>query len=166
MLIACLTSPWFWGLVFCNIQFVQQGNLLKRIYVLILHSRLNHLVSLLSISIFKIQSDLIEHLLNNWSNSNRTEISLLRKSAPGNRLSLSNMLWNFADPLKTAWTFPSLFSFKTPWWDMLFDISQLLFASSILNWSAWPKVMFSTTNHDRALQSPWGTFFLMFLNNL
>ena len=112
MLIACLTSPWFWGLVFCNIQFVQQGNLLKRIYVLILHSRLNHLVSLLSISIFQTQFGFMEYLLDNWSKSNRIEIRLLGKFTPGNKLSLNHVLWNFVDAFKSTWTFPACLHLK------------------------------------------------------
>lgn len=45
-------------------------------------------------------------------NDNRTKIRLLRKSIPGNRLTLSNVLWDFAGTSKSTQTFLDLHMLK------------------------------------------------------
>ena len=93
----------------------------------------------------------MEHLLNIYNNcklpslnSSRTETMLLRKCTPGKRLSLSKVLWILCRCIKNYTDFPGLFMFKIPCWGMQFVTSLFYFASSLLNWRVWPKIMHSS----------------------
>ena len=76
-------------------------------------------------------------------NLTRTNTRLFRRSDSGNKLSLNQIFWCFANASKTILAFPNLFTIKTPWWSRYLMTSEGFSTFCFVNFFASPLPIYS-----------------------